>query len=264
MLREAVNRHIELYRNLGFKYRIQAYALRSFADFAGQRSEAFIRTASVLEWAGIAPSVRQRCDRLHIVPRLACARKAEDQRHEVPPAGAFGGAPRRSRSCHIFTPDEIGRLLGAASGLAPRNSIRPITYATLLSLLACIGLRISEAMKLELRDLTEDGLVIRAAKFQKSRLVRLHQTARYALQQDLAARRRFAPTASTISSPGAMACSPIRPSSQLFSCWFGRLVCAAAQASQAAASTISDIPLPCGHSNNALVTAVQWRGTWPP
>jgi len=198
MLSEAVNRHIELYRNLGFKYRVQACALRSFADFAGQRSEAFIRTDSVLEWAGNAPSVRQRYDRLHIVHRLACMLNAEDQRHEVPPTGAFGGAPRRPRSCHIFTPDEIDRLLRAASDLAPRGSIRPITYVTLLSLLACTGLRVSEALKLELPDLTEDGLVIRVTKFQKSRLVPLHQSVRSALQQYLAARRRFAPTAATL------------------------------------------------------------------
>ena len=58
MLRETVNRHIEIYQSLGFKYRVQAYALRSFADFAEQRSEEFVRTDSVLEWTASAPSVR--------------------------------------------------------------------------------------------------------------------------------------------------------------------------------------------------------------
>lgn len=198
MLREAVNRHIELCQNLGFKYRVQAYALRSFADFAEQRSEDFVRTDSVLEWAGSAPSVRQRHERLRIVRRLASVLNAEDQRHEVPPFGVFGGAPRRPRSCHIFTRDEIDRLLGAASELGPRNSIRSITYTALLSLMACTGLRISEALKLELSDFTEDGLVIRATKFQKHRLVPLHETARCALQQYVATRRRFAPTASAL------------------------------------------------------------------
>lgn len=198
MLREAVNRHIELYQNMGFKYRVQAYALRSFADFAEQRSEEFVRTGSVLEWAASAPSVRQRHHRLNIVHRLACALHPEDRRHEVPPTGAFGGEPRRPRSCHIFTQDEIDRLLLAASALAPQASIRPITYTTLLSLIACTGLRISEALKLELPDFTEDGLVIRATKFQKSRLVPLHESARRCLQQYVAARRRFAPTAATV------------------------------------------------------------------
>lgn len=198
MLRETVNRHIEIYQSLGFKYRVQAYALRSFADFAEQRSEEFVRTDSVLEWTASAPSVRQRHDRLRIVHHLACALNAEDERHQVPPTSAFGGEPRRPRLCHIFTQDEMDRLLRAASELAPQGSIRPITYTILMSLIACTGLRISEALNLELSDFTEDGLVIRATKFQKSRLIPLHESARHSLQQYLAVRRRFAPTASTL------------------------------------------------------------------
>lgn len=125
MLREAVNRYIELHQSMGFKYRVQAYALRSFADFAEQRSEEFVRADSVLEWAASAPSIRQRHDRLCTVYRLACALNAEDQRHEVPPTAVFGGEPRRPRSCHILTQDEIERFLRAASELAPGESIRP-------------------------------------------------------------------------------------------------------------------------------------------
>ena len=143
MLREAVNRHIELYQSMGFKYRAQAYALRSFADFAEQRSEEFVRADSVLAWAASAPSIRQRHDRLRTVYRLACTLNAEDQRHEV----VNGGEPRRPRSCHIFTQGEIERLLRAASELAPRGSIRPITYTTLVSLIACTGLRISVSFR---------------------------------------------------------------------------------------------------------------------
>ena len=150
MLSEAVNRHIELYRAMGFKYKVQAYMLHSFADFAQERSEEFIQTDSVLEWAASAPSVRQRHDRLLTVRRLACALNAEDQRHQVPPTDVFGRARRSRRTCHIFTQDEIDCLLRAASKLTPTGSIRPITYTALLSLIACTGLRISEALKLEL------------------------------------------------------------------------------------------------------------------
>ena len=150
MLSEAVNRHIELYRSMGFKYKVQAYMLHSFADFAQGRSEEFIQTDSVLEWAASAPSVRQRHDRLLTVRRLACALNAEDKRHQVPPTDVFGRARRSRRTCHIFTPDEIGRLLRAASELPPTGSIRPITYTALLSLIVCTGLRVSEALKLEL------------------------------------------------------------------------------------------------------------------
>ena len=73
MLSEVVNRHIELYRHMGFKYKVQAYMLHSFAAFAQCRSEGFIQTDTVLEWAASAPSIRQRHDRLLIIRRLACA-----------------------------------------------------------------------------------------------------------------------------------------------------------------------------------------------
>jgi integrase len=198
MLNEAVNRHIELYRSMGFKYKVQAYMLHSFADFAQGRSEEFIQTDSVVEWAASAPSVRQRHDRLRTVRRLACALNAEDARHQVPPGDVFGRAQRSRRTCHIFTQDEIDRLLRAASQLTPTGSIRPITYTALLSLIVCTGLRVSEALKLELPDITDDGLLIRATKFQKSRLVPLHESARQGLQQYVAARNRVATTTSTV------------------------------------------------------------------
>jgi integrase len=198
MLTEAVNRHIELYRSMGFKFKAQAYMLHSFAAFAQGRSERFIRRDTVLEWAASAPSVRQRRDRLLTIRRLASALRAEDERHEVPPADVFGRAPKRRRTCHIFTSDEIDRLLEAASRLAPKGSIRPITYRALLSLIACTGLRVSEALKLELPDVTDDGLVIRATKFQKNRLVPLHETASEGLRQYLAARKRIQPTTSRV------------------------------------------------------------------
>jgi integrase len=198
MLSDAVNRHIELYRSMGFKYKVQAYMLHSFADFAQGRSEEFVQTDSVLEWAAGAPSVRQRHDRLLTVRRLACALNAEDKRHQVPPTDVFGRAVRSRRTCHIFTQDEIDRLLRAASQLTPKGSIRPVTYTALLSLIACTGLRVSEALKLELSDLTEDGLLIRATKFKKNRLVPLHESARWGLQRYVAARSRIAATTSSV------------------------------------------------------------------
>jgi site-specific recombinase XerD len=54
-------------------------------------------------------------------------------------------------------------------------------------------------LKLNLPDLTEEGLLIRATKFQKSRLVPLHDSARRGLQQYVfVVRNRIAKTASTV------------------------------------------------------------------
>jgi integrase len=52
-------------------------------------------------------------------------------------------------------------------------------------LLAVTGLRISEALNLRLHDITENGLVIRETKFQKSRLVPLDSTTMVGLKRYL-------------------------------------------------------------------------------
>jgi integrase len=191
MLIDAVKRHIELYRSMGFKYKAQEYILHGFAAFAESRSEQFINADAVLEWAGSAPSIRQRYDRLFIVRRFACSLNAEDSRHQVPPDDAFGRAPKSRRTCHIFTKDEISRLLRTAAQLSSRRSIQPATFTALMCLIMATGLRVSEALKLQLADITEDGLLIRATKFQKSRLVPLHESAAQGLRQYLAVRKSF-------------------------------------------------------------------------
>ena len=69
-------------------------------------------------------------------------------------------------------------------------SLQPLTYHCLFGLLAVTGLRISEALNLESRDVNwaEGVLTIRTSKFGKSRLVPLHPTTKdvlsdYALQR---------------------------------------------------------------------------------
>jgi integrase len=108
--------------------------------------------------------------------------------------------PRSASAMIVCSPSGVGidRLLRAASQLTPKGSIRPVTYTALLSLIACTGLRVSEALKLELSDLTEDGLLIRATKFKKNRLVPLHESARWGLQWYVAARSRIAATTSLV------------------------------------------------------------------
>jgi integrase len=96
---------------------------------------------------------------------------------------------------HIYSPDELRRLLAAAGRLPVIWPLRPQVFTTLFGLLASSGLRVSEALALRFGDVTSDGLVIRKTKFNKSRLVPLHETAAAALGRYLALRRR----ASTVS-----------------------------------------------------------------
>src|SRR5229473_348316 len=73
------------------------------------------------------------------------------------------------------------------------RTLRRETYRTLFALLACTGLRVSEAIRLRFDDITPDGLVIRCSKFRKSRLVPLHDTARAGLDRYLQRRCPYAP-----------------------------------------------------------------------
>jgi integrase/recombinase XerD len=92
---------------------------------------------------------------------------------------------------YIFSQEDIQRLVQAASQSGYR-SLRRQTYSTLFALLACTGLRVSEAIRLRFDDITPDGLVIRSSKFRKSRLVPLHETAQAGLERYLKQRRSYA------------------------------------------------------------------------
>jgi integrase/recombinase XerD len=130
----------------------------------------------------------RRARRLGEVIRLARYLRAEDQRHEVPPA-VFGCEKGPRPVPYIFSADNIKRLVRAASEVGRRNPFRGQTYSTFFALLACTGLRLSEAIRLRFEDVTTDGLIIRCSKFRKSRLVPLHSTAQVGLQRYLQKRR---------------------------------------------------------------------------
>jgi len=131
--------------------------------------------------------VAQRDARLKALCRFVRHVQVENTKHELPPANHFGARKRR-RTPHIYTADEIGRLIEAALRLRPMGGLRPHTHATLIALLSATGLRIAEALKLTIADVTSDGLLIREAKFRKTRLVPLHDTAAAGLKRYLARR----------------------------------------------------------------------------
>jgi integrase/recombinase XerD len=113
---------------------------------------------------------------------------------EIPPARILGPAHRRTQP-HIYSHAQIVQLLALAARLRSRKGLRASTYVSILSLLACSGLRISEALRLRLEDvdLHAGVLTIRETKFYKSRLVPLHPSARMALQAYVARRDGIQP-----------------------------------------------------------------------
>lgn len=191
MLAQAVESYLAVRRACGFELKCQGNLLRNFAVFAEASGQTHVCSETAFQWAGLARSGRQRARRLGEVIRFARYVHAEDRRHEVPPP-VFGSEKGPRPVPYILSEDDIRRLMQAASQSGYRT-LRRYTYSTLFALLACTGLRVSEAIRLRYDDITADGLVIRCSKFRKSRFVPLHETARAALEQYLERRRPYAP-----------------------------------------------------------------------
>ena len=183
-----IERYLAVRRATGFELMNTEYLLRSFACWAGRRGERYVRTESAIAWANQTVSVAQRDARLKTICHFARYLRAEDNRHELPPANHFGYCKRR-RVPHIYSAAEIRRLLDAALQLGPPDSLQPHTYTTLIGLLSVTGLRISEALALQFSDVTPQGLLIRKTKFQKARLLPVHGTTVAALDSYLTRRR---------------------------------------------------------------------------
>ena len=185
----AVENYLAARHAAGFELKNQSYLVRSFARFAAARGEKHIHTATAIDWASRTVSVAQRDARLKAVCRFSRYLRAEDRRHELPPSRHFGYRKTRPLP-HIYSREEIHRLMDAALKLEPPHSLPAQTFVTLLGLLAATGLRISEALNLQLSDVTPDGLLIRKTKFQKTRLVPLHQTVAARMERYLQPRRQ--------------------------------------------------------------------------
>jgi integrase/recombinase XerD len=171
MLAPAVESYVAVRRAAGFAFKSEGSLLKSFAAFSDSRGEEYVRPPIAIEWAGLARSVHQRARRLGTVIRFVRYLRAEDSRHEIPTA-AFGAEKRRRPTPYILSQDQIRQLIHAASQAGYRT-LRRATYSTLFALLACTGLRLSEAIRLRMEDIMPDGLIIRCSKFRKSRLVPL-------------------------------------------------------------------------------------------
>lgn len=193
-LRQAIDDYIALRRSLGFKLREMADDLQNFIAFLEQQAAPFVTTKLAMEWA-MQPVDHQPCDwaqRLSSVRVFARHWHATDPRTEIPPTGLLPFRPQRAHP-YLYSELEIQQLLAAALKLTPSQGLRPWTHHCLFGLLAVAGLRISEALKLEQKDvdLCEGILTIRQTKFGKTRLVPLHTSTRDVIADYARRRDRF-------------------------------------------------------------------------
>lgn len=184
-------------RRLGFGLRSQAYALRSFARHVRAIGHRGPLTVEVMaDWArrdshgSSDPHTWAR--RLKQLRSFTRWLQQFEPRTEVPDDAIFGRLPER-QAPHIYSEQEIVDLLAAARRLGPTPGLRGVIFETLFGLIACSGLRISEALSLhnEDVDLKRGMLTIHQTKFAKSRQVPMRLSTvealrRYRWMRDLA------------------------------------------------------------------------------
>ncbi len=186
-----VKDYLQLRRALGFQMRTQGDMLLQFGrylDGAGYRGP--LTTEAALRWANRPHLSRgSRAKRLSAVRCFARYLAARDGQTEVPERYLVPKVCFRQRP-HLYSPRELEQLLVATDRLRPSYPLKRLVCRTLFGLLACTGLRVSEALKLKAEhvDLQRGVLRIEQTKFKKSRLVPLHPTAAHALRRYAQAR----------------------------------------------------------------------------
>jgi len=183
---DRVDQYLAQCGTLGYEMQGRRAMLRRFVAFVSRRAPGSpVTTALALEWA----TQSQFDTPVHQARKLSAVRTfarycaVDDPRTEVPPENLLGKTRRRPAP-YIYSPQEIQSLLNAAWNLRPPDALRPQTYAVLLGLLACTGIRIGEAIRLRLGDVRwqEPALIIRDSKRLSERLVPLHDSAANTLQ----------------------------------------------------------------------------------
>jgi integrase/recombinase XerD len=182
--RDAARDYVRMRRDLGFKLRHDERRLRRFVAFLEEHKASHITSELALKWA-MQPADAQPATwggRLTSVRGFARYCSGADPRTEIPPVGLVPYRLQRATP-YLYSDEEIRRLMTAAKRLPPSGGLRGLTYCCLFGLLPVTGLRISEALALTRKDVDlQNGLLtIRGAKFGRSRLVPLHNSARRAL-----------------------------------------------------------------------------------
>jgi integrase/recombinase XerD len=183
-LEQAMRDYLTLRQGLGHQMADAARLLPSFVAFLEQHDLVTVTIDAALQWcqqpapvggATVAPR------RMTAARGFARYLAGIDPATQIPPVGLVPLRQRRPTP-FLYSDDDITALLAAARALTPAS--RGLTYYTLLGLLAATGMRIGEAIGVDLSDLDREQavLLIRESKFGKSRLVPLHPSTMTALR----------------------------------------------------------------------------------
>jgi integrase/recombinase XerD len=189
----ALEQHLDDYlairHGLGFKLVTEQRALRRFVAFMDAAGQSTVTIELALRWVTSPTGVGDAylAQRMRAVRGFARYLHGIDPATQVPPL-ALMPARKHRPTPHIYTQAEVAAMMTAARTLRP--GLRAATIETLIGLLACTGIRDSEAFALDRTDVDHANrlLRIRDTKYGKSREVLIHDSTIATLDDYLARR----------------------------------------------------------------------------
>lgn len=173
-LSRAISQYVAYRRSSGVQYQVGDNRLKRFLRSVGDIDLEHIDSDAV--WAFLAKQGRIDAQGIAILSTLRGFYQFLLAREYVTcsPLPVYVSCPPSTFKPHIYTPEELARLIAATDVLEKRwDPMRAPTFRTLLILLYGAGLRIGEAMRLTVADvnLPENLLTVRKSKFYKTRWV---------------------------------------------------------------------------------------------
>ena len=139
-------------------------------------------------------AVRTQANRMCVLRQL-CEYLVRTDPSNYIPESIRAPTSRQAHHPYIFSHEQVSAMLSAALTLPPSGSLRPHTYHTLLGVLYTTGIRVGEALALNIEHFfpEERRLFIAEGKFRKSRWIVLSASTTGALSRYLMSRRNKEP-----------------------------------------------------------------------
>ncbi|MEW6476578.1 MAG: tyrosine-type recombinase/integrase [Actinomycetota bacterium] len=197
-LRQSLADYLTLRRALGYRLERPEKLLGQFISYLEGVGAETVTIERALAWACLPSDGNANwwAHRLSVVRVFAAYLHTVDPAAEVPPPDLLPWRPCRAQP-YIYSDDEVTALMAAAA-MFP-SPLRVATYQTLIGLLACTGIRVGEAIRLDRDDFDPGGglLTVRFGKFGKTRELPLHRTAVAAIDRYRRQRDRHQPPATS-------------------------------------------------------------------
>lgn len=192
---ERLKEYVTFMINTGRKFGVETTILRAFDRYVSENNITAITEAAVMEFVySVSGLGNEQYDKRHrIVRKFSDYINLREKGETIRPLPKSRNTGRLIP--YVYTNDELVLLLEEAKKLNPIPALRPHTFYTLIGLLASTGIRVSEAINLDISDVdfANGVLKIRNTKFKKSRLVPVHPTTLEVLKEYDRLRRELSP-----------------------------------------------------------------------